>query len=97
MVNEEQMKILKIMNLSESKANIDIVDRQFGNVRHLLDDIVGLLTSAGEIEQETLDEYKTIETEIFHVTKFVEKMGFEIRSKRRAVESRMFEAAGDKQ
>lgn len=95
MVNGKQMEILKIMNLSEAKANIDTVDTQFSRVRHLLDDVMGALASAGELSEETSEEYKKIETEIFHVTKFIENMGFDIRSRRRTVESKMFNAAGD--
>lgn len=91
MVNDDQLKILKLMNLSEAKANIDVVDSQFSKVRHLLDEIMGALTSAGELSEETADGYRQIETEIFHITKFIENMGFEIRSKKRAVESNMFE------
>ena len=95
MVNENQQLILKIMNLSEAKANIDTVDSQFNRVRHLLDDIMGELLSAGELGSEVQEEYQQIESEIFHVTKFVEKMGYEIRSRKRAVESNMFNILGE--
>lgn len=90
MVNENQMNILKIMNLSEAKANIDTVDSQFSKVRHLLDDVISTLESAGELDPKTSEEYKKIDDEVFHITKFIEKMGFDIRSKRRNVERDMF-------
>jgi Zn-dependent M32 family carboxypeptidase len=89
MTSENKLLVLKIMNLSEAKANIDIVDSQFSKVRHLLDDIVGALASAGELDKETAEEYKKIDAEIFHVTKFIESMGFDIRSRRREVERNM--------
>ncbi|MEN6554566.1 MAG: hypothetical protein ABFC34_16970 [Methanobacterium sp.] len=83
------------MNLSEAKANIDTVDTQFSKVRHVLDDIMGALASAGELDPEVQEEYNQIEDEIFHVTKFVEKMGFEIRGRKRSVESNMFNLLGE--
>jgi len=95
MVNENQQLILKIMNLSEAKANIDTVDTQFSRVRHVLDDIMGALASAEELDPEVQAEYTQIESEIFHVTKFVEKMGFEIRGRKRAIESNMFNILGE--
>jgi hypothetical protein len=95
MANKNQQLILKIMNISEAKANIDVVDTQFSKVRHVLDDIMEALMSSGELSEETADEYRQIETEIFHVTKFIENMGFEIRSKKRNVENALFNILGE--
>lgn len=95
MCSKNQLDIEKLMNLSEAKANIDTVDQQFSRIRHLLDDVIGAMASAGELDLDTAKEYKTIETEIFHVTKFIESLGFDVRSKKREVESRMFKTLAD--
>ena len=90
MVNENQLMILKIINLSEAKTNIDTVNTQFSKVRHLLDEVIRAMESAGALDKETSNEYKKIDADIFHVTKFIESLGSDVRSKRRSVERDMY-------
>jgi hypothetical protein len=90
MVNEDQMKILKLMNLSEAKANIDNLETQFNKVRHLLYDIMESMASVGELSEDVAEVYKQIEPEIFDVTKFIELLGVDLKSKRSAIERDMF-------
>lgn len=89
MGNENQQLILKIMLLSEAKANIETVDAQFSKVRHLLDDVIEELAGVGELGTDIQEEYKQVETEIFHVTKVIEKIGFEIRGRKRNIKNDM--------
>lgn len=94
MVTTDQLKILKIINLSESKTKLDNVDSQFNSVRHNLEDVIRALVDAEEIKNDDLEEYGQIEVEIFHITKFIEKLGFDVRSRKRAVESDLYKQMG---
>lgn len=95
MANDNQLKIQKLMCLSEAKAKLDDANSEFSDVRHNLDDAIRELAAADELSTEAKEEYLKIVDETFHIMKFIENLGYGVRSKRRVVEGDMWKILGD--
>lgn len=88
------MNILKLNNLSESKTLIKSAETNFNTVRHSLSDAIELLMDVEELTHEIIAEYPQIENEIFHITKFLEKVRGCTSSRNREVRGELLNLVG---
>lgn len=95
METDNQIKIIKLNNLSEAKTLIKNAETNFNNVRHSLIDAIELLMDIDELTPEIIEQYPQIETELFHITKFLEKMRGHASYKNREIKNELLNLVGE--